>query len=142
MKERLRFIARRLGLRVWKFLNKTHSLPVGADERYAAIIVSKLLADNGNELLLHPSLHKFYIKSELNKIFLVCSSSPNEVTIINHVYCYNVKLGERAYTNIYDRFVREVEKRRQSMEDEYTSNIQFSLMGVANNIKSGKVKKS
>lgn len=141
MKHWFRAMWRMLNLRIYKFLNKTSSLPIGKEERYAIIIVSKLLSDNDNELLLHPSLHKFYIKSDLNKIFLVCSSSPNEVTLINHVYCYNVKLGERAYNKIYDRFVSEVEKRRQSMEDEYTENIQFSLMGVANNIKSNKVKK-
>lgn len=125
---------KKLELKLYKFLNRSNTLPLSKEERCSIIIVGKLLLNKGNELLLHPSLNRFYIKSDESGIFIVVSSSPNEITIINHVYCYNVKLGERAYNRIHDMFMDEVNRRRLAMEKEYTDNIQFSLMNVASKL--------
>ena len=131
---RIRHELKKLELKFYKFLNKSNTLPLTREERCALIIVGKLLLNKGNELLLHPSLNRFYIKSDESGIFIVVASNPNEITIINHVYCYNVKLGERSYNRIHDMFVDEVNRRRLAMEKEYTDNIQYSLMNVANKL--------
>lgn len=125
---------KKLELKLYKFLNKSNTLPLSKEERCALIIVGKLLLNKGNELLMYPSLNRFYIKSDDNGIFVVVTSNPNEITIINHVYCYNVKLGERSYNRIYDMFMEEVKRRRLAMEKEYTDNIQYSLMNVASKL--------
>lgn len=114
-----------------KFLDKELSETLTKGERYSIITAIKLLKDKRTELLIHPTKNKYYIKSSDNSIFVVISTNPNEITIINHVYCYNVKLCSRAMNIIYDRFISEVDKRRTAMEEEYTHNIQNSLITVA-----------
>lgn len=125
---------KKLELKLYKILNKSNTIPLTKEERCSIIIVSKLLLNKGNELLMYPSLNRFYIKSDENGIFVVVTSDPNEITIINHVYCYNVKLGERSYNRIYNMFMEEVKQRRLAMEKEYTDNIQFSLMNVVSKL--------
>lgn len=130
----LKYKLKKIKLKLYKLLNKSNTFPLTKEERCSLIIVGKLLLNKGNELLMYPSLNRFYIKSDDNEIFVVVTSNPNEITIINHVYCYNVKLGERSYNRIYDMFMEEVKRRRLAMEKEYTDNIQFSLMNVANKL--------
>lgn len=130
----LKYKLKKIKLKLYKLLNKSNTFPLTKEERCSLIIVGKLLLNKGNELLMYPSLNRFYIKSDDNEIFVVVTSNPNEITIINHVYCYNVKLGERSYNRIYDMFMEEVKRRRLAMEKEYTDNIQFSLMNVANRL--------
>lgn len=130
----IKHVLKKLELKLYKFFNKSNTLPLSKEERCALIIVGKLLLNKGSELLMYPSLNRFYIKSDDNGIFVVVTSDPNEITIINHVYCYNVKLGERLYNKIYDMFMEEVKRRRLAMEKEYTDNIQHSLMNVVSKL--------
>jgi hypothetical protein len=84
---------------------------------------------------MHPSGDKFYLKSPKMGIFLTISGNLSEISIINHVYGYNVKVGSRALKSITKSFMEEVEKRRLQMESEYTENIQHSLSNLAKTIK-------
>lgn len=116
-------IIRRLLIR-----RKTH---ISKEERYAIIISLKLIKEKSNELKAHTKKDKYYIKSSDKRMFVVFELQPNnEITIINHVYCYNVKLSERSANMIYKKFAEEYEKRIQQMEYEYMSNIQHSLQKV------------
>ena len=121
-------IIRRLATRGNKSISK--------EERYAQIIVRKLLADSSTDLLLSPSDHKLYIKTDSGSIFVVITieNRCSDIQIINHRYCYRVVLGSRAAENIEVWFLNEVERRRREMEHEFTSNIEHSLYNIVTSI--------
>ena len=83
-------------------------------------------------------MDRYYIKCEPLGMFVVINMGTSEVSIINHVYSYHVKMSKRAMSTVTDNFIAETEKRRLAMEKEYTSNIQFSLRTVSNNIMENK----
>ena len=133
--ELLRHDLKWFAFKVYKRINRSGTMLLSRKERYAVIIIKKLLSDAETDLLLHPSENRFYIKNDKEKIFAVVESSPMEIDItVDKVLCFNVRLCERCYDRIHDMFVEEVEKRRMEMELEYTQNIQYSLMNVAHNI--------
>ena len=128
------FSKRKLKVIAHRILNRELTKPLSRQERYAVIIVNKLLCDPDSDMLMHPSMDRYYIKCEPLGMFVVMDIRMSEVSIINHVYSYHVKMSRRAMDNVLDKFVSETEKRRLAMEKEYTSNIQFSLRTVSNNI--------
>lgn len=113
-----------------KFMLKRHR-HISKEERYAIIISKRLIDDSTSELLMHPTHQKYYIKYPQKQIFVVLELQPNEITIINHVYCYNVKLSQEVANTIENNFIVELEKRRQRMENEYMKNIEHSLQTIA-----------
>ena len=104
-------------------------------ERDAIYIFNTLTHDPGSELFMHPSYDKYYIKSAKTGIFVTITTHHPEISIINHVYGYNVKLSNRAMNGMIKTFLKEVEKRRLKMESEYTDNIQHSINNIAKTIK-------
>ena len=132
------FSKRQLKVAVYRTLNRDLSNKLSRQERYAVIIVNQLLLDPDSDVLLHPSMDRYYIKCEALGMFVVINMGTSEVSIINHVYSYHVKMSKRAMSIVTDNFIAETEKRRIAMEKEYTSNIQFSLRTVSNNIMENK----
>lgn len=130
----MKLTKKKLNIWLYKALNRDVSNRLTKKERYAVIIVNKLIKYPGSDMRLHPSMDKFYIKCDPLKMFVVIDMHTSEVSIINHVYGYNVKLSKRALDMVVDNFVAETEKQRLAMEEEYTSNIQYSLRTVSNNI--------
>ena len=112
-----------------------HNFKIDKAERDVMIIFNTLVRHNESELLMHPSGDKFYLKSPKMGIFLTISGNLSEISIINHIYGYNVKVGPRVLKNITNAFTQEVEKRRLQMEKEYNENIQHSLSNLAKTIK-------
>jgi len=105
-------------------------------ERDSINIFNALVKHKDSDLLIHPSSCKYYIKSPKTGIFITISTSmPAEISIINHVYGYNVKISNRVLKNMEKIFYDEVNKRRLAMENEYKSNIQHSLSHIAQTIK-------
>lgn len=109
-------------------------------ERDALSIFNLLVHDSESELLIKPSNDKFYVKSTKTGIFITLlipglSNNSAEISIINHIYSYNVKINSRVAKNMEATFIKEVEKRRLIMENEYKNNIQYSLHHIANTIK-------
>lgn len=127
---------------IW-FKKKTSPLmyePVTKTERDAIYICNTLIKDPKSDLLMHPShdkyyINKYYIKSPQTGIFVTISTHNPEISIINHVYDYNVRLGHRALNNMIKTFLTEVENRRLKMENEYKENIQHSLHHIAKTLK-------
>lgn len=113
--------------------------PISKTERESMIIFNSLIKHPTSELLIHPSHDKYYIKSPSTGIFITLTSlgtmNSTEVSIINHVYGYNVRLGQRASNIMIKSFLMEVDKRRLQMEDDYKNNIQHSLHHIAKTIK-------
>jgi hypothetical protein len=53
-----------------------------------------------------------------------------QISIVNHVYGYNVPLSQKTEKMLTETFIEEVEKRRNQMEDEYKNNVQHSLQAI------------
>lgn len=104
-------------------------------ERDALMIFNTLVHHQDSDLLIRPSYDKYYIKSNKTGIFITLSTYSPEISIINHVYGYNVKISNRVARNMEKTFVNEVEKRRLKMENEYKDNIEHSLNHIAVTIK-------
>lgn len=116
-----------------KFLsNRTPSFT--KEERSVIIIVNKLINDKSTEMNIHPNHQKYYIKSDDRKIWVVFELQPNEITIINHIYCYNIKLSERSTKCIESNLIDEISKRRDTMEKEFMQNIRHSLEIISKQI--------
>lgn len=113
--------------------------PITKTERESIIIFNTLVKHSASELLMHPDRDKYYIKSEVTGIFITLTSvgtrNTTEISIINHIYGYNVKLGQRASEMMIKTFLTEVNRRRLQMEDDYNHNIQHSLHYIAKTIK-------
>lgn len=104
-------------------------------ERNITFIFNALVHHAESDLLIRPGGDKFYVKSNKSGIFITVSSYLREISIINHVYGYNVKISPRVLKHLELIFTKEVEKRRLIMENEYKNNIQYSLDHIANTIK-------
>lgn len=109
-----------------------HSTNISKEERYFMIIVTHLLKSKNSELLMVPDMNKFYIKSDDGTLFIIIDLVMNEGIVINHVFWCNIKLSPRVSLYVYDKFIHEVEIRRNNMESEYRNNIQKSLHAVVN----------
>lgn len=94
-----------------------------------------LVKDPDGDLLIHPSRHKYYVKSLKTGIFITVVPSTLEFFIINHIYGYNVKVSNRILKNMERIFYIEIDKRRLSMEEEYKKNIQHSLTQISQTLK-------
>lgn len=103
-------------------------------EREVISIFSNLLKHPKSELLIHPD-GKYYIKSDDTGIFVTLNKYDKEISIINHVYGYNVNVSERVLNDMIKRFINELEYRRIKMEEDYRNNIQHSLSIIAKTIK-------
>jgi hypothetical protein len=105
-------------------------------ERDSICIFNALVKHKDSDLLIDPSGCKYYIKSSKTGIFITISTGePGEISIINHVYGYNVKVSLRVLRGIEKTYHTEINKRIIAMEDEYKNNIQHSLSHIAQTIK-------
>jgi hypothetical protein len=106
-------------------------------EREASSICRYLLKDPDSEVLSSPLSQKFYLKSDKKRMLLVLDSYG--ISIVNHVYGYNVQLSKKMHQIIEDEFLAEIDSRRVKMEEEYKSNIKHSLQYIAKSLKNENV---
>jgi len=121
-------------LKFYKIWNKSLCSEITREERDLMIIVSQLVKNNDTDLLMVPKMDKFYIKSGDGSIFIVVDNMTSEAFVINHVLGYHIKLSDRVMNFVLDKFIYEVEKRRTAMENEYKSNIQYSLNTIVSRL--------
>lgn len=95
-------------------------------------ICKNLISKENSKLLISPISKKRYIKNDDKKIFIIIEYS--SITIVNHIYSYNINLHPKSYDRLVMIFDSEVEKRRTSMETEIKSNVKHSLSNIYNNI--------
>ena len=88
-------------------------------------------------LLISPISKKRYIKSDETQIFIIIE--PNQMTIVNHNYSYNIDIWGRPYEKLAHIFDHEVERRREKMEMEIKSNVKHSLTNIYQNLFNDKV---
>lgn len=123
--------------KIWfgkKYLPNNYS-GISKTERDAIKIFNTLVSHPTSELLTDPLSDKYYIKSTKTGIFVTISVHSTEISIINHVYGYNVKISNRTTRSMKNTILTEIEKRRIELEEEYKNNIQHSLNYIAKTIK-------
>ena len=103
--------------------------PIPEEERITVEICKKLINDPDSELTYAPISAKRFIKNESKSMFVVIEH--HTINLINHVYSYSVYLSKNSdYNEIIGSFDKILEVKRQSLEDEITSNIQHSLQTI------------
>ena len=61
--------------------------------------------------------------------------SDRQISIINHVYSYNVYIeSDTLYNKILNNFDKVVEQKRKELEDEIKNNIKHSLKSILNKV--------
>jgi len=126
----LRRMIQRLGIRIHKAMNPLDRDQLSGAEQEAYSIFRRMVKDPDVELLTSPLSGKYYLKSEDRGMLLVLDRT--QLSIVNHVFGYNVPLSTKCETRMHEMFLLEVEKRRTEMEEEFTANIKHSLKSIIN----------
>jgi hypothetical protein len=129
---KLKRFTQKFGIKFSRVMNPLDSGRLSQSEREAASIFRKLLKEQESELLTSPLSGKYYLRAEDKSILLVLGNG--QVSIVNHVYGYNVPLSQKCEKSLTISFLEEVEDRRSKMESEYNSNIQHSLKTIIKNL--------
>jgi hypothetical protein len=91
-------------------------------------ICKKLIMTNESILLMAPISGKRFVKNEKMGIYVILEG--RGVKVINHIYSYNVILGDKAWNKLLSFYDDEIESRRIEFEKEITSNIKHSLKNI------------
>lgn len=129
---KLKRITQKFGIKFTRMTNPLESGKISQSEREASSIFRKLLKEPESELLTSPLSGKYYLRAEDKSILLVLGNG--QISIVNHVYGYNVPLSQKCEKLLTINFLEEVEDRRTKMETEYNSNIQHSLKTIIKNL--------
>ena len=103
--------------------------PPKEEETFCVEICEKLIENTLSKLTIAPISNKRFIKNDEKDMFIVISN--RQISIINHVYSYNVYIeSDQLYKKIVDGFDNVVEQKRQELEDEIKNNIKHSLRNI------------
>lgn len=103
--------------------------PVTQEEQFSIQICEQLISMEESKLNYAPKSYKRIIKNDKNDMFIVIHNST--IHLINHVYSYSVYIeNQDLYNDLLETFDLELEKRREKIELEITSNIQHSLKNI------------
>lgn len=124
---RFKRLSQLLALRIAKALDPTTVKSNNFDnsEREAANVFKKMIKLPNSELLISPLLNKHYVKNDESHILIIMDQ--HELTVINHVFGYNINLSPKTYKTLYNAFIGEVEIRRNDMEASFRNNVKHSL---------------
>jgi hypothetical protein len=124
----LKRITQKVGIKFSRMMNPQYNSKMDQSERETSSIFRKLLKEPESELLTSPLSGKYYIRAHDKSMLLVLGHG--QISIVNHVYGYNVPLSQKTEKMLTETFIEEVEKRRNQMEDEYKNNVQHSLQAI------------
>jgi hypothetical protein len=103
--------------------------PPKEEEIFCVEICEKLIENTTSKLTIAPISNKRFIKNDEKDMFVVISN--RQISIINHVYSYNVYIeSDVLYNKILNNFDKVVEQKRQELEDEIKNNIKHSLKNI------------
>lgn len=126
----------KIGIRMSKLMNTGQQRKMTEAEREAGGILRSLISDEEVDLLTSPTTGKYYVKCNKRQMLLVIGDG--EISIINHVYGYNVHLSQRVEQLYRNQFLDEIEKRREIMESEFRNSVKHSLAEIHKNLKNAK----
>jgi len=102
---------------------------VTQEEQFSVDICNQLIPKQTSKLNYAPKSYKRFIKNDEYDMFIVIHNS--SIHLINHVYSYSVYIeSSDLYADLIETFDSELEKRREELELEITSNIQHSLKNI------------
>lgn len=136
MKHKIKRFFQKIGIRIIRSFfqyNRERLTPTQLD---ASIIFRKLILNSDTDVLISPISGKYYLKN-VNKNILIVMSESN-ISIINHIFGYDVSIPSHLHDKLKIIFEEEVEKRRRDMEEEYRKNIRHSLKQVLKGLKDEK----
>lgn len=127
---RAKRLSQRLGIKISRILDPdiSSSERIGESERDAAMIFRKMLKLDESELLMSPISQKKYVKNDAAQILLILDSY--ELTVINHIFSYNIRMSSKNVKSLSDAFNTEIEKRRLEMEESFRENVKHSLKTI------------
>lgn len=125
-----------IGIYIIKKLHHSSREKLTKTEKDASIVFTKLLLDPKTELLISPLSSRYYLKNDDRKLLIVLSNM--NLSIINHIFGYDVMISVYTFERLRNILNKEVEKRRQKMEDEYRNNVRHNLQQVVKNLKNEK----
>jgi hypothetical protein len=91
-------------------------------------IIRDLVSKEDTTLLISPISEKKYMRNE--KLGISVIMSKYHVQVINHVYSYDITLGDKAWTKALSLFETETERRRMEFEKEIVSNVKHSFKTI------------
>lgn len=113
-------------LKFKKSFNPSYKLgDVNETTSKAYLICHRVISSPDSILTIAPLTYKRYIRSKDDKLFIIMKE--HSVTIVNHVYSYDITLGSRMMFKLKNRFDSSLEERRMSIEKEVTNNVTNSL---------------
>lgn len=127
-------ISQRVGIKIHRLMDTADREMTfsGEAEKDAAVIFRKMIKDIDSELLMSPISQKKYVRNEETRILLILDNY--ELTVINHVFSYNIRISQRTNRSLTDAFNVELEKRRLEMENGFKENVKHSLKTIITKI--------
>jgi hypothetical protein len=109
--------------------------PPKEEEIFCVEICEKLIENTNSKLTIAPISNKRFIKNDEKDMFIVIHN--RQISIINHVYSYNVFIeSDSLYNKIVNGFDKVVEEKRQELENEIKNNIKHSLKNILTKVTS------
>ena len=103
-------------------------------ERICSAIVRKTINHVDTKYTIAPLSNKRYLINKTLDIFIIMEDSKVEIT--NHVYHYDVVVGDRNWERLSKMYDGKVETIRQEYEDQIMSQIEHSLENIIKKVKS------
>jgi hypothetical protein len=123
-------VSQRLAIKISRALSpiENNGTKFGEAEMDAALIFRKMIKDPDSELLISPLSNKKYIKNDSKRLLLILTGY--ELTIINHVFSYNIDISQKTNISLNGSFEVEIENRRMAMEKSFRENVKHSLKTI------------
>ena len=121
---------RRILLKIKKGMHSELRERITRSERYVIMTALRLMKLPDTELTMHPSKDKYYLRSGDDMIWIKINNYPQNVTIVNHKFQYDIRFSERAMNVLRDRFLEVTENRRDRVEKMFLDNTENSLRSI------------
>ena len=127
---RFKRLSQQTSIKAYRLLNPTSPVETisGEAERDAAFIFRKMIKRQESDLLISPICQNQYVRNDEKKILLILEKY--ELTVINSVVSYNIRISQRTNKALNDAFNIELEKRRLEMELSFKENVKHSLKTI------------
>jgi hypothetical protein len=133
IKHQLKRFMQRTAIKLSRLMNPLDRRETYEDsELEAATLFRRMIKDHGSELLISPISSKYYVKNDDLRILIIMTEY--DITIINHIFGYNVRVSQKTFRNLYSTFIKTVEHRRTLMETEYKNNVKHSIQTIIKRI--------
>lgn len=130
---RLKRFTQKVAIKLSRLMNPLDRRETYEDsELEAAMLFRRMIKDPESELLTSPLSSKYYVKNDDLRILIIMTEY--DITIINHIFGYNVRITQKTFRNLHESFVKKVEHRRNVMETEYKNNVKHSLQTIIKRI--------